>query len=399
MSDLKDVWDRFYAALDAGRATVEATDRFRDDPRWRAQAYTNLLEAQAMAYQVAVVPRRTLEHPRVYWCGGWYDNACALGQPIQDFRYGVLCLDGRRSYRLSGRIGDAKLLLSQVHSHIWGDPRQEEIGNYDYHDFQLGPDGSFEIVVSAERHPGNWIAIAAESNCNFVLVRAIMGDWNDELPSLSIQADGPPPTPEDPDTAACEAVVAATHFFTYLVEVYMVGLYDIYLDRAGGQKNDWAKMPGTEVTTALIGSRTTTYVPGVYQLAADEAIIIEWTPPDSDYWSAQVGDVWSRPLDFVNHQTDINMVRAAIDADGKFRAVVAVDDPGYANWLDPCGNLEGTIVMRNYRSRSETVEPTLVTVKTAQLAGHLPGSPTVSPDERRKALEYRRSATQSFFLR
>jgi hypothetical protein len=158
-------------------------------------------------------------------------------------------------------------------------------------------------------------------------------------------------------------------------------------------------MPGADVAKSLVGSQSTTYVPGVYEMEADEAIIIEWTPPDSDYWSVQLGDVWSRPLDFVNHQTDINMVRAATDADGKFRAVMALDDPGYANWLDPCGNLQGTIVIRNYRSRSETIEPKLIKVKTTQLAEHLPASPTVTPQERRTALEYRRSAIQRFFLR
>lgn len=398
MDDLKELWDQYYAAVDAGRTAVEATPRFIEHPEWRAQAYADLIEAQSMAHQLAIVPRRTLYRPRVYWSGAWFDNACALGQPIQDFRYGTLCLDGRQSYRISGRIADAKLLLSQVHTHIFGDPRSEEIGNYDYHDFELNPDGSFEIIASADEHPGNWIRLSPDSNSNFFLIRAIMGDWADELPSLSVEVDGTS-EPEDPELAMREAIVANTYFFKYLVDVYIVGLHDIYIERAGGKTNQWAKMPGQEVATSLVGSRSTTYVPGIYEMDSDEAIIVEWTPPDSAYWSVQLGTVWSRPLDFVNRQVDINMERAAIDSDGKFRAVIALQDPGIANWLDPCGNLVGTVVVRNYRSRSETIEPTLTRVKANQLASSLSGSPTISPEERGKVLDYRRSTVQSFFRR
>lgn len=364
------------------------------------KAYTNLLEAQAMAYNFAVVPRRHRDQPRVYWNLTFYDNAYNLGTPIQDFRYGAMFLDGSRTYHLSGRIGDAKLLLTQVHSHLLGDPRSEEVGNYDFGDFELGPDGSFDVVISADEQPGNWIRLVPESRYNFLLIRAIMADWNDELPSLAVDATTPTPPTEDPDESAAEALSAAAHFAKYLIEVYIVGLYDIYLQRAGGQKNQWVKMPGKDVATSLVGSQSTTYVPGVYEMAAGEAIVIEWTPPESDYWSVQLGDVWSRPLDSMHHQTDINMARAAIDSDGKFRAVVTLDDPGVANWLDPTGNLQGVIVMRNYRSRSATVEPSLVKIKADELADYLPAdTPAVTPEERRKALAYRRSAMQSFFLR
>ena len=79
---------------------------------------------------------------------------------------------------------------------------------------------------------------------------------------------------------------------------------------------------------------------------------------------------------------------------------MSVDDPGFANWLDPNGNLTGVIVMRNYRSRSETVAPFLTRVKVAELTNHMPSDAVrVSNSEREKDLAYRRSATTSFFNR
>ena len=353
-----------------------------------------------MAYNAAVVPRRFGQQPRVFWNALFYDNAYSLGGPTQDFRYGTMFLDGQRTYRLSGRIADARLLLCQVHTHLLGDPRCEAIGDYDFHEFELGPDGSFEIVISATEQSGNWIEISSDSTFNFLLVRAVMGDWNDALPTLSITQLGTAPPEQDRENVAIEALNSATEFFKYLINVYVIGLYDIYLARAGGQKNRWVTMPGAEVATSLVGSQFTTYVPGVYEIESDEALIIEWVPPESAYWSVELGDVWSRPLDFMLHQTDINFMRARIDSDGLFRAVVAVDDPGFSNWLDPQGNLEGVIVMRNYRSRSQTVAPSLVKVKASELGKHLPADTArVTAGERREALDYRRSATQRFFMR
>lgn len=396
----REAYDRFYAAVADGRTRLENTPRIKESPELGSQIYTVLLEAQSMAYNAAVVPRRFGQPPRVYWNAMWYDTATALGTPIQDFRYGVMFLDGRQTYRLTGRIADARLLLTQVHTHLLGDPASEEIGSYDYHDFELGQDDSFEIVISATEHPGNWIRISPDSTYNFLLIRAIMGDWNDELPTMTLEALGPPPPALDPDRVAADSLDSATALFNYLVDVYMIGLYDIYMMRAGGNKNQWVTMPGAEVATSLIGSQSTTYVPGVYEIETDEALIIEWPVPESDYWSVELGDVWSGPLDFMHHQTDINMVRAMVDSDGMFRAVLALEDPGVANWLDPIGNLQGVIVMRNYRSRSQTVAPSLTKVKVSELAEHLPaGTARVTPAQRAQALAHRRAGTERFFRR
>jgi hypothetical protein len=150
-------------------------------------------------------------------------------------------------------------------------------------------------------------------------------------------------------------------------------------------------MPGAEVKDSLIGSRSTVYVPAVFRLEPDQAILIEWDVPVSAYWSFQLGDVWSRPLDYLHHQTDLNLNRATVDADGKVRVVVSLSDPGYANWLDPCGRREGTIVMRNYRSPADTTVPDLRVVPLAELANLLPADTArCTPEQRADALARRR---------
>lgn len=381
---------------------VEGTERYQQHPEYRDRAYATLMEARAWAYNFAVAPRLNV-HPQVYWHTTWHANVFALGQPLADFRYGGLFLDGSKRYVLRGRIGAARLMLMQVHTHLLGDPRSQEIGNYDFHDFELGPDGSFEVTVSAEERSGNHIRLHTKSDLNFILIRRIMGDWNDDLGTLTIdEIDTALDCREAPqwDVDMVSAIDAGAAFVTYLVRTYVVGLYEIYRSRAGGEKNAWAAMPGQDVATWLIGSPSVTYAPAVFEINREEALIIEWVPPDSAYWSVQIGDVWSRPLDYTHHQTDINMTRAAIDDDGVFRAVVCIDDPGVANWLETTGNTEGTIVVRSYRNRTPMTMPTLTKVPWSTVADHLPATTAMATAAAREnAIAYRRRATYDFFHR
>ncbi|MFP3408236.1 hypothetical protein SB757_26870, partial [Pseudomonas sp. SIMBA_065] len=86
--------------------------------------------------------------------------------------------------------------------------------------------------------------------------------------------------------------------------------------------------------------------------------------------------------------------QAHVNGDGKFRAVLSVEDPGVANWLDTGGNLKGMLIGRWYRSSSHPT-PILKKVKLADLDEHLPlDTLRVTPVERGEALRVRRIGAQ-----
>jgi hypothetical protein len=85
---------------------------------------------------------------------------------------------------------------------------------------------------------------------------------------------------------------------------------------------------------------------------------------------------------------------ARLSSDGMFRGIIALDDPGVPNWLDPAGYTEGGIYGRWYDCSSEPV-PTITRVKLADLRDHLPpDTPVVTPAERADELRRRVRACQ-----
>lgn len=387
---LRKAWESYHARSEKMRVLIESTPRFKNTPEHRSMAYKSLLEAQAMAYSIAVAPQTEFPviHSRL-----WYANFYTLGGTSPDFYYGALFLDGDKTYKITGNFGDYRLIVAQVFSHLMGHPKSTMLGNFEFSDFDIHEDGSFEVIASSKKRGGNWIPLDPESKYNFIFIRRAMSDWYDGRGSMKVTLLDEPERYEEPDDKLqAERILLAADFMEFLVKRWNIGVYDMYLSYTDGQKNTLAMVPGSEISKDVMGSPSTFYFWGVYEIKNDEALIIEMDAPDAGYWSFQLFDVWTKPLDFVNRQTDVNMSRAAIDDDGKLRIVISSNDPGVANWLDTAGRKEGTMVGRNYLANAiPDKAPKAKLVKFSEVLDYLPSdTKMVSPEERQKALEYRR---------
>lgn len=403
---LTQAWKEYTAALQDIQQQFEATERMTLRQDHRAQGYQALMEMQAMAYNMVIAPRQN--HPRIYTGTSWNTYFYTLGQNSPDSHYGALMLDGHQTYRLRGRMGAIRIMLMQVNNRMLGDTGSKMIGNYDFANMECNAAGEFEVIISASEHPGNWIQLDPESRFNFILMRRFITDWNDDLGHLTIDMLDPLPgslsaTPHSSDELSeahmAERITMAARFVRFLGEAWCIGLYEMYI-RIGGGKNTLAYINGQDTADEIIGSPSTMYGLGIFTCAPDEAIIIECEAPDSAYWSFQIGDVWSRSLDFMHAPTDINMLQAALDSDGKFRAVICHDDPGYANWLCPLGRTEFSLVMRNYRQKNTIAAPLTRTVKRSELARELPAEFTrISAAQRQANIDYRRRSYLNYYDR
>jgi hypothetical protein len=396
---LNDAWADYHVTLEEMRQLMEATPRFQDTPQHRAKAYHTLMEMQAMAYNFAIAPR--MSHPRIFVNCGWQTEMYTLGQNGQDFLYGVVFVDGKQTYRMKGRMGDITLFLLQTLNGLFGEKDVKADGNYDWADFNIEADGSFEVILSAEKQLGNWIKLDPKVGYQFMLIRRALPKWDGDPGELSLERINELPenyydADEFDEAAMATRIRRAALFLRYLTKDFNINLYDWYSKNSNTKKNNLTLLPGT--VTSEVGSPTSSYAMAVFELKDDEALLIEMDRnPDGAYWSFQLGDVWSRSLDFTSRQSTLNDHEALTDSDGKLRIVVANRDPGLANWLDPCGRIEGTVVFRNYRARTPDVPHSRV-VKLAELDNILPkDTRRVTHEQRKQMMAKRRAAMRKLY--
>src|SRR3546814_13252927 len=93
--------------------------------------------------------------------------------------------------------------------------------------------------------------------------------------------------------------------------------------------------------TGLVGQF---YYEGAYQLAPDEALLVEAKVPETcGYWSLILTDDVYETTGWVNNHSRMNDAQARVDKDGLFSAVISAQDPGVPNLLDTAGNARGAV--------------------------------------------------------
>jgi len=357
-----------------------------DDPHYRADIYRQAMMNLSYAYFVHF--HADAEHPD--WAP--LENPVFLQQPNPDTLYVYSPVRGDLRYRVSGNRGTCHSLVFMTQHGIIGalDSFQayKSFNTVDASDLAIGPDGEFEIVFSAERpagYTGNWAPILPDTTS--LMVRYVMQDWVHEIdPQLSIECLDPVPpkrrlTPED----IVERIRAMATLPANMDRIFL------------WQQNDLRKTAGvnTFVLQNLPFASFQSYWPAVFEFSPGEALIVETELPEvRPYWNLQLNDPYFNGIEYVYRLSSTNGYFARPSSDGKFRAVVALEDPGVPNWLDTAGFTEGTLWGR-WLGCNRTPLPTLKRVPFSAIRDHLPAdTPVVTPEERREELAIRVRACQ-----
>jgi hypothetical protein len=219
------------------------------------------------------------------------------------------------------------------------------------------------------------------------MVRYRMVDWaNERDPQMTIECLDPVPlkprlTPEQ----VMERIGQMARFPGQQAKDFSKMQNDIKA-KVGINRFDPVRMSGLDKQI---------YWPAVFEFDKDEALIIETDMPTvRPYWNIQVNDPYFNAVEYVYRLSSFNEASAKISSDGKLRAVLALEDPGVPNWLDPAGYTEGTVYGRWYECDSGPT-PIIKRVPVAELRKHLPpDTPVVTPEERAEELRVRVRAAQ-----
>lgn len=372
-------------ALDDAVQALELTWR-PGDPHYRADLYRQIM--MNLSYSYFAYFHADAEHPD--WAPLW--NPVYTCQPNPDDIYLYSPIRGDLTYRVSGNRGTVRKLIFVTQHGMSGmvDGLSEfyDVNCIDETDFEVGPDGEFELIFSAKRpqgYSGNWAPLGPRADTMFVRYRSY--DWaNERDPQLTIEClDAVPPKARLSPEEIIERIELMAKFPVRSSRIFLA-MQNAIKAKVGINHFDPVNLPGLDRQV---------YWPAVFELDEDEALIIETELPERrPYWNIQLNDPYFNAVEYVYRLSSFNGATAKISTDGKLRAVIALTDPGVPNWLDPAGYREGTIYGRWYDCDSNPT-PIIKRVKLAELRAHLPAdTPVVSTEERAEELRVRVRAAQ-----
>jgi hypothetical protein len=211
-------------------------------------------------------------------------------------------------------------------------------------------DGTFEVILS-QNDPGpgkNWLKLAPDTNC--ILIRLVFHDRSVEVaPQMTIERlDGAEPQPLTPALAAENLAWAGQNVLGYaeLVRNWW----------QGGQGNFHASPNRLTYSRAQylsnggVADRHVAF--GSWQVQPDEALVLEFTPPECEYWNFQLCNIWQENLDsYEEGNSHVSKFKVRTEADGRVRLIVSEVDPGLpGNWLSAYGHTFGIWALRLVRT-------------------------------------------------
>ncbi len=284
-----------------------------------------------------------------------------IGADNPDNHYQSAAIRGDYEYRIRGNRGTIHYLGIGSYAGGYGSAgRRGQDGYVETKDLEIAPDGSFELIVSAREQPGNWLPMQPDSS--LLIIRQTYQDKATErIAALSIERLGGPPTPAPLSAARLDEGLQAA-------AAYVHATASLFTDWAEGFAKRPNELPRLDpaVAAAAHGDPNIAYYHGYWEIAPDEALVIDLTPPRCDYWNFQLDNYWMESLDYRYHRIHVNHYGAKRRPDGSVRLVIADDDPGADNWIDTAHHRRGTLCLRWIGADSHP-EPATRVVKLAEL--------------------------------
>ncbi|MEM9175089.1 MAG: DUF1214 domain-containing protein [Myxococcota bacterium] len=264
-----------------------------------------------------------------------------IGLDNPDYVYAGARLSPEFTYRLRGSLNDVAMLGIGVFSGALGTPKGLVRDAYVTTNELDVDDGRFELILSREERPGNWLALGPETNA--LNVRQTVLRRREQKPAsleLTRIDQGPKPLPLSPD-----------RFVGVLDRVR--GMVPAIVSQFQGWRASFQEHPFEirEIDPKFLaiaqGDPNTIYLYGYWELEEDDVYEITLEPPARfDYWNLQIGNHWLESFDHLHFDTHVNHETARVDDDGRVRIHVAARDPGKPNWLETAGHRRGALALR-----------------------------------------------------
>ncbi len=351
MKGVEEAWQSLVDSLaEAGRRMDEATRELSAEER--ADGFRALARALSNQLGRLEVDDASPElAPFNLWRHKFYmDNPDCLYWVAEVARGGCYRIDGnaRHAVFTSVNVYAGSSLQAQTVARITSD------------ELACDEQGNFQLTLGGDRHAasGQWVDIP--EGANLVWVRQFYDHPEQMDGSCTITridpVSAPPIVQVDRFAKRLSSTAATLGQSSRVLARGAKGTAE-----APNAIREWAEMQGGAVYT----EPGIHYQRGAWQLEPGQALVIEGAPVPARHWSVLLYSRFLNSLDYRNRTVSLTGPRIDLDGTGRFRIVLAGEDPGVPNWLDTEGRPYGHFVIR-WLQPSET--PALPRVRVAELA-------------------------------
>ena len=276
-----------------------------------------------------------VSNPPRHWFGHTYGGAAVAVDNPDNFNREIP-VDGAGHYEIE--IGFSEdppqfsIVIEMEPEHHAGLGRN--IGAFTLQDLLPHGDAQRRVTVSVGPEPGGPLHLRSEPGHIQIYTRDSQRDWNQTPATVAVHRLDPPtdwqPRSEDEIAATVIADLPAwVRFWRGFKDDFLGYPEPNRLVGPNGRDGNWGYLAG-----------------GRFRIADDEAVLVTLDPAGSTYTGFQITDPWTIAPDPMLRLASLNAGQATPNADGTVTYVVAVADPGVANWIDTCGLHEGWMLTR-----------------------------------------------------
>ena len=284
-----------------------------------------------------------------------------------------------KTYRITGNLGAAVFTSFTIEGGSFdGHAAKSSISSISDRDMEVAADGSYEIIVSREQpESGNWLQL--KEGAGQITTRhyheSKLSIAADPRAGMDIHIEALDPDPLSNFEGDEQIARHLGYVRNFLAEHSAMGLMQPN-EQVTGPLGWYSLEPNTFTTPGqwisasddtAYGNTHAYYAAAPYQLAADEALLIEGRFPQGTFANIVVWNHFMQSLDFANRTVSFNRNQIDYEDDGSFRLVLAHEDPGVANWLHTEGRESGVIYWRWVFPTEQPPTPVGTVVKLAEL--------------------------------
>lgn len=252
-----------------------------------------------------------------------------------DSVYRVIPISGDERYEIHGRVGANR--MTENYFTLW-DANMGTVAVLNGRTMDVDSDGSFTITVDSDPAGGRPNHVQSTPAAHEFYIRDVLLNWGRDDPNhLSVQRLGGPPS--QPARTLDEQAEATADMMAHFADFTGKLSHGVYKMAPNNFNLAWS-------ADKVGAMRNQVYVMGRFDLAPDEAFVVDVSDGGAEYFTVPLSNIWGTTLELVDRTGSLNKAQSTANEDGTYTYVISAVDPGVANWIDSGGLNEAILTLR-----------------------------------------------------